>query len=62
MSADEPTGSVAGTSGVRVLAPGGEVSASNGRWTAHGTYACEGDGALEVTIAAETTSVPIDCA
>ena len=59
--ADAATGTVSGSGGVRVLPPGGEVSARDGRWSAHGTYACDADGSLEVTIAAESASVVVDC-
>jgi hypothetical protein len=59
--ADSESGSVAGAGGVRVLAPGGEVGASDGRWTANGTYACDADGSLDVTIAAEAAAAPVDC-
>ena len=61
MSADVEAGSVAGAGGVRVLPPGGEVRARDGRWTANGTYACDADGSLDVTIADESAIVAVDC-
>jgi len=59
--ADEETGTVAGTGGVSVTPPSGEVSAEDGRWSAHGIYSCDSDGALVISIAGESASAPVSC-
>lgn len=56
--ADAGSGSVTGEGGVR---PTGSVSARRGHWSATGTFACEGDGAIAVAIAGETARAPVDC-
>jgi hypothetical protein len=59
--ADATTGTITATGGVRLTTKPDAVSARHGRWTAHGTYACDTDGTLAVTIGAETVSAPVDC-
>lgn len=52
-------GTVTGTGGVTGL--GGSVVVTGPDWTAAGLYGCTADGALVVTIGAESVTVPIDC-
>jgi Ca2+-binding RTX toxin-like protein len=57
--ADGLIGTVTGTGGVTGL--GASVVVTGPDWTAAGVYGCTADGALTVTIGAESTTVPIDC-
>jgi hypothetical protein len=56
--ADAHAGSLAGEGGV---SPAGDVRVNRGRWSATGTFACDGDGAIVVTIADETARALVDC-
>jgi RTX calcium-binding nonapeptide repeat (4 copies) len=58
--ADAPAGTVTGGGGVTVAA-GGAVTVTDGDWSAGGTYACESNGFLRVSIGAETIDVPVTC-
>jgi hypothetical protein len=59
--ADAESGAIAADGGVRLTSEPDLVEAREGAWTAHGTYACEGDGELAVTIAADTAVAAVDC-
>jgi hypothetical protein len=59
--ADAATGTISTTRGVRLNTSPDLVAVRDGRWDAHGTYGCESDGALVVTIGAESVSAPVDC-
>lgn len=59
--ADERAGTIVPSGGVSLVSDPGRVSVRDGKWGATGTYSCEGDGALAVTIGAETVSAPVDC-
>jgi Ca2+-binding RTX toxin-like protein len=59
--ADAATGTIATSGGVALTSEPDAVEVRNGDWTANGTYACEGDGALAVTIGADTVTAPVDC-
>jgi hypothetical protein len=59
--ADADTGTIAARGGVYLTSPPDAVSARNGEWEANGTFGCEGDGGLAVTIAGETIAAPVDC-
>jgi hypothetical protein len=59
--ADAATGTIAAGGGVRLTSEPDLVEARDGAWDAHGTYACEADGELAVTIAADTANAPVDC-
>jgi Ca2+-binding RTX toxin-like protein len=59
--ADASTGTIAASGGVALTSEQDRVTVRNGDWSATGTYSCESDGALAVTIGAETVSAPVDC-
>ena len=59
--ADAATGTIATSGGVYLTSEADAVEVRKGDWTAHGTFGCEADGALAVTIAAETVDAPVDC-
>jgi hypothetical protein len=59
--ADAAGGTIAASGDVRLTSQPDLVEARRGEWTAHGTYACEGDGELAVTIAVDTTRAAVDC-
>ena len=61
LGADAPSGVITASGGVSLISDPGRVTVRDGDWGATGTYRCEGDGALEVTIGAETASAPVDC-
>ena len=59
--ADAATGAITASGAVTLTSEPGRVAARKGAWTANGTYACEGDGALAVAIGDESVTAPVDC-
>src|SRR5215213_8347680 len=59
--ADSATGTIATSGGVALTSEPDAVEVRKGDWTAHGTFECDADGAIAVTIGAETVGAPVDC-
>jgi Ca2+-binding RTX toxin-like protein len=59
--ADTGAGTISSSGGVSLTSPPDRVEIRSGDWHATGTYSCETDGALAVTIGAETVTAPVDC-
>jgi hypothetical protein len=59
--ADAGAGTISATGGVALTSEADRVEVRNGDWNATGTYSCEGDGALAVTVGGETVSARVDC-
>jgi Ca2+-binding RTX toxin-like protein len=59
--ADAGTGTISATGGVTLTSDSDRVEVRKGDWNATGTYSCEADGAIAVTISGETVSAPVDC-
>ena len=60
--ADAAAGAISASGGVSLTSAPDRVVVRKGDWNATGTYSCEADGALAVTIGGETVTAPVDCA